>query len=446
MQLFRYTTGMEFIKSLIPESLLKFIRPFYHGLVAVFAAIYFGRPSEKMVVIGVTGTSGKSTTAAMLAHIFNVSNKKCGYISTVNFFDGKTIHQNKHGLSMPGGWLMQKQLALMLRNACKYAIVECTSEGLGQNRHLGINFDAAVFTNLTQAHLLAHGSFGNYQKAKSLLFSGLERGGNKSFFPQKIIVANLDDPMSGFFLSFPASKKFSISFSGLSAPDADKVFSAWIIEAGPPIKFEVDGQSFVLDLLGEFNAKNAGLAATAAFAFGVDLKQSASALKSFLGVAGRMEAVPNALGIKIIVDYGCEPASFKSALEATVMLPHTRLIHVFGSTGGHRDVSKRFEFGNISAQYANIIIITNDDVYSSDPMDIAKNIESGIKAFKLSRPEYEIILDRKTAIARALVLAREGDTVLITGKGSERFLVLPQNKRIEWDDVSVVKQEIAKLV
>src|SRR6185369_2155767 len=190
---------MSFIKKLLPEALLKFIRPFYHGFIAKAGNIYFGRPSEKMTVIGITGTTGKSTTAAMLAHILNHAGSqwKCGYITTVNFFDGNTSHQNKHGLSMPGGWLLQRQLALMAQKGCKYAVVECTSEGLEQNRHLGINFDVAVFTNLTRAHLLAHGSFGNYQKAKSRLFAGLSRCSKKPFAPQKTIVANLDDPIAG---------------------------------------------------------------------------------------------------------------------------------------------------------------------------------------------------------------------------------------------------------
>ena len=134
---------MEFIKKILPDWFIKSVRPFYHGRVAMLAGFYFGWPSEKMVVIGVTGTAGKSTTVAMLAHILNNSGKKCGYITTVNFFDGSNGYVNKHGLSMPGGWLLNKQLRQMLNNGCKYAIIECTSEGLVQNRHLGINFDVA---------------------------------------------------------------------------------------------------------------------------------------------------------------------------------------------------------------------------------------------------------------------------------------------------------------
>ncbi|HYV33798.1 MAG TPA: UDP-N-acetylmuramyl-tripeptide synthetase [Candidatus Limnocylindria bacterium] len=436
---------MAFIKSLIPNWLLKLIRPIYHGCISILAAVYNGNPSEKLIVIGITGTSGKSTTAALLAEILNRSGKKCGYITTVNFFDGDTDYINKHGLSMPGGWLLQKQLALMLKNNCKYAIVECTSEGLAQNRHWGINFDVAVFTNLSRAHLEAHGSYTEYQQAKGELFVALGKHKKKSFFPQKLIGVNFDEQISGYFFSFPSDKRFGISFRNVKVSNADKVFYCQSGEFGPPAKFTILGTPFELNLLGNFNTKNAALATATANMLGVELLDCVKALKNFHSIRGRMESVPNPLGFKIVVDYGCEPESFKNAAEATAQLPHSRIIHVFGSTGGHRDVSKRFEFGKTSAQYVDQIIITNDDVYNSDPNEIANNIEQGIKSFQLRKPSYEIILDRRSAIAKALSTAQKNDIVLITGKGSEQFLVLPGNKRIEWDDVKVVHEELAKI-
>lgn len=430
---------------MIPEKLLKAIRPYYHGLLAIGASFYYSRPSGKMVVIGITGTAGKSTTTAMLAHILNSNGKKCGYITTVNFFDGNTDFTNKHGLSMPGGRMLQKNLAQMLNNGCEYAIIECTSEGLAQNRHLGINFDVALFVNLSHAHLEAHGGFGNYRQSKAKLFAVLEKCSKKTFFPKKMIGLNLDDPMAGYFLSYPADFKFGVSFRHVKTPGAQKVFFADMLTTSRPVEFKIEDVVFTLNMPGEFNAKNAGLAAVCANMLGVDLGNSSKALKSFYGVKGRMENVPNSLGLEIIVDYGCEPASFAAALEAATQIPHEKLIHVFGSTGGHRDITKRFDFGRTSAQYADCIIITNDDVYDSDEQKIAADIEAGIKDFKLRKPEYEIVLDRKSAIAKALATAKKGDLILITGKGSEQFLVLPGNKRIEWDDVSVVKKELEKL-
>lgn len=436
---------MTFLKDLIPNSWLKFVRPYYHGFIAMVAGVYFGWPSQKLVVVGITGTAGKSTTAAMISRILNSDGKKCGYITTVNFFDGSTDYLNKHGLSMPGGWLLQKQLAKMVAAGCGYAIVECTSEGLTQNRHLGINFDVVVFTNLSHAHLEAHGSYGNYQAAKSRLFLALQSASKKDFFPKKMIGVNLDDPMSGMFISFAADEKFGVTFKNIVVRGANKVYHAALSSGDAATKFNLDGVPFSLDLLGDFNAQNGALAAACANMLGVSLEKSSQALKNLHNIRGRMETVPNNLGITIIVDYGCEPASFKAAVEAAAQLPHNRLIHVFGATGGHRDVSKRFAFGKTSAQYADYIIITNDDVYDSDPKRIADNIKIGINQFALRKPGYEIVLDRRSAMAKALSVAKKGDIILLAGKGSEQFLSLPGNKRIDWDEVSVIREELAKL-
>lgn len=436
---------METLKKLIPAKWLNWLRPYYHGFLGWAAGLYYGQPSEALIVVGVTGTVGKSTTVALLARILNFNGHLTGYITTVDFFDGKTQFMNKRGLSMSNEITLQKQLQVMAARGCKYAIVECTSEGLAQNRHAGINFDVALFTNLSHAHVEAHGSYGNYQAAKGRLFAALSAHRRKIFFPQKMLGVNFDDPISGYFLSFAADKKFGVSFKNVQVADAQKVFHASPKAAEQPIEFSLDNTPMSLNLLGEFNVKNAALAAACANMLGVGLEEAAAALKDFRGVRGRMEQVANRLGLKIIVDYGCEPESFKSAAEAAAQLSHQRLIHVFGTTGGHRDKQKRFEFGKISAQYADYIIITNDDVYDSDPQEIANKTEIGIQSFKLRKPQYEIILDRRAAIARALALAQKGDLVLITGKGSEQFLVLPGNKRIEWDEVAVVEQELAKI-
>jgi UDP-N-acetylmuramoyl-L-alanyl-D-glutamate--2,6-diaminopimelate ligase len=440
---------MNLVKKLVPETALKRIRPWYHGFLARLSAAYFGRPSQQLIVVGITGTAGKSTTSAMLSHILNFAGLRTGYVSTVNFFDGQTDHINKHGLSMPNEVTLQRNLRDMVKNKCRVAIIECTSEGLEQNRHWEINFDAAVFTNLSRAHLESHGSFGNYKEAKAKLFLPLGKSPKKSFFPEKIIGTNLDDQMAGYFLSFHADKKFGVTFNNVQARLANRVFKAALTDPRPDSSgFEVSGVPFVLNLLGGFNAQNAALAAACAAMLGVDLKKSAEALLSFKTMPGRMEEVVNQKGFQIIVDYGCEPVSFKAALESVSLIPHSRLIHVFGSTGGHRDIAKRFIFGQTSARYADCIIITDDDVYNSDPAEIAKNIEEGINretSEERKVASVETVLDRRAAIARAIQLAQKDDIVLITGKGSEQFLVLPGNKRIEWDEVTVVKEEMQKL-
>ncbi len=426
---------MEFIKKFIPVGILKLIRPIYHGAVAVIASYYFGRPSQKMVVIGITGTGGKSSTTTILREILNQSGKPCGSITTISFFNGQVELINKHGLSMPGGWLLQKNLKEMLNHGCKYAVVECTSEGLAQNRHWGIKFDVGVFTNISEAHIQAHGSFENYKRAKGKLFQALSARG------LGVICANLDDAQSQYFLDFPAKVKIGLTFKQQTSAQCQVVYSAQKTPAG----FSLMELPFWVHLFGEFNKLNTGLAVVVAHALGVDLSLAQKAVDGIKAMRGRMELVPNNRQLTLIVDYGCEPATFLVALKAVAEAPHKKLIHVFGSTGGHRDTSKQFIFGQTSARYADYIIITNDDIYDSDPEEIARNIESGVKSQEVWKGKYEIILDRRMAIRRALAIAEAGDTVLFTGKSSEQFLVLPGNQRISWDEVSVIKEALKNI-
>lgn len=422
-----------FLRKFIPKSLYLALAPIYHGTMAFLAALYYGSPAKEMQIIGVTGTSGKSTTVIMLAHILNNSGVRTGYITTVSSFDGRTESINQHGLSMPGPLLLQKTLHDFAAKGCKYVIMEATSEGLAQNRHLSIKFEGALFTNLTPAHLDSHGSFENYRKAKGRLFESLSSHG--------FIGVNVDDPNYSYFASFPARKKFGISIrDDKTAQTEIPILKATNIQVGEQLQFAVEGQEFSLNIKGSFNIANALLAIGAAQTLGISLEQSAAAMKQFGGTKGRMEIIPNERNLTIIVDYAPEPASMEASLRAALLIPHKKLIHIFGSTGGHRDVGKRFEFGKISAQFADTIIITNDDVYESNPEEIAANIEQGINQTATKKVNEIIkILDRKEAIKKALQIAEPTDIILITGKGSEQFLVLPNNQRIEWDERQVIE-------
>jgi UDP-N-acetylmuramoyl-L-alanyl-D-glutamate--2,6-diaminopimelate ligase len=287
----------------------------------------------------------------------------------------------------------------------------------------------ALFTNLSEAHVEAHGGFENYIRAKQKLFAATT----------KVTGVNLDDRYQQRFISFAARKTFGVTFDENKTSSVQKIYAAKNFTADP-LSFYLEGVDFKIALPGQFNAYNALLAVAASNILGVKLEDAAKTLASFSKIRGRMEKVPNDLGIEIFVDYGCEPASFEAALKSAALMPHKKLIHVFGSTGGHRDAAKRSVFGKTSAKFSDHIIITNDDVYDSDPEKIAKDIESGIRSYELWKATKEIILDRREAIKKALKVAEAGDLVLITGKGSEQFLVLPGNRRIEWDEVSVVKE------
>jgi UDP-N-acetylmuramoyl-L-alanyl-D-glutamate--2,6-diaminopimelate ligase len=434
------TTLKSLIKMVVPKFLFRLAQPIYHGLVAQIASIYFGAPSTKLFVIGVTGTAGKSTTVMMLAKILNTDGKKTGFITTAGSSNGSDNKVNKHGLSMPGGWMLQKQLSEMVANNCNFVIVECTSEGLAQNRHKGIKFQGALFTNLSPAHIDSHGSFENYRNAKGKLFDELTRT------PESFIGVNLDDPNKNYFLSFSANKKFGVSMrEDLTKPENLETFIAENISVSDKIDFDVTANNesthISFQMFGTFNVANALLAIGAAKIVGTNFATSAKAFNSLNSIPGRMETIQAKNGATVIVDYAPEPAAMESSLRAVQMLSHKKIIHVFGSTGGHRDVSKRFTFGEISAKFADTIIITNDDVYDSNPEEIAKNIEEGIGLQENAKvTAVHLILDRKEAIKTALEIAEPEDVVLITGKGSEQFLILPGNKRIQWDDRKVVKE------
>jgi UDP-N-acetylmuramoyl-L-alanyl-D-glutamate--2,6-diaminopimelate ligase len=222
---------------------------------------------------------------------------------------------------------------------------------------------------------------------------------------------------------------------------ADNIFTCTsLLETNEGTIFEMNGQKFTVNLPGKFNAENAMLAVATANTLGVDLPKAAVALSTFNGIRGRMQEIPNEKGIKILIDYAPEPEEMRQALATAEKMPHQSLIHVFGSTGGHRDVAKRFEFGKLSAALADSIIITNDDVYDSDPEEIAENSRSAIEQTELKQNKVYTILDRKEAIKKAIEIAKAGDIILITGKGSEQFLVLPNNKRISWDEAKIIQE------
>ena len=436
------------IKKILPKTVLKKIRPIWHGFLAQAAAIRYGNPSERMLVIGVTGTAGKSTTIQMLAEILREGGIKTGFITTAGFSNGGQLEDNYEGLSMPGGFAMQDALLDILDSGCGCAIVECTSEGLAQNRHLGINFDMALLTNIHAAHLEAHGGMEGYRKAKGKLFAALSLGERKAEFPNKIIGLNAETENAEYFSNFPADEKFAV-ISGMGEEsiahgvraNARTMFAVENLKtSGAGSTFEIADVKFNLQLPGEFNAWNAALAAGAAHMLGVELSLAARSLAKFNGVPGRMEEIQAPNGARIIIDYAPEPVGMEMALRTVQAMHPERLVHLFGSTGGHRDSKKRAEFGKISARSADYIFITNDDVYESDPQKIADDIMVGVRSVTNRNPEVKIILDRAEAIKQAIAESKLGDIILITGKGSERFLILPGNKRIAWNEKEFIEK------
>ncbi|MGA2418083.1 MAG: Mur ligase family protein [Candidatus Staskawiczbacteria bacterium] len=383
----------EFIKKFIP----KFLLGWYHFCWALFGAVVFGFPSKDLIVIGVTGTSGKSTTTDLITRILEESGKKVASISTIRFKIADKERENKYKMSMPGRFVIQKFLKQAKDAGCKFVVLEVTSEGIRQFRHKFINFDCAVFTNLTPEHIESHGGFGNYRNEKLKLFKATK----------SIHVINTDDENSKYFWDIPAKQKIGFSINDKKNYD------------------------FSLNLIGDFNTLNALAAISVAKAYGIDFETCKKALEKAKGIAGRMEIISK--NPMVIVDYAHTPEQLEAVYKT---FKEEKLICVLGSCGGGRDKWKRPVLGKIAKKYCKEIIITNEDPYDENPTEIINQVAetAGQNAKK--------ILDRKKAIETAIKLAKPSDVVIITGKGSEPWMCLENGKKIPWDDRKVAREAL----
>lgn len=437
-----------FLRKLIPETLLKTIRPYYHGAISLLAHYYFGKPSEKLIIIGVTGTNGKTTTVNLIAAILEEADLKPGFSSTANYDNGNGITANKVKITTPSGWILQQRLAEMVKNNCKAAILEISSESLVQNRHLGIHFDIAVFTNLTPEHIESHGGFENYKKAKGILFEYLTQ------FPttpekfkiiprlQKTIIVNSDSEHASFYKKFPAEKYLSFSVK-----NTDGHLQAKDIQHKPEgISFIVEDVHFDLQLKGQFDVYNSLAAIATGESLHIPLTTCQEALSKIPVVPGRVEVIPGS-NYTVVVDYAYEPEEMRQLYETISRWPHKKVIQVLGPTGGGRDTARIPLLGKMASQFADRVFITTDDPYDEDPEKLAQLMKSGTLAANLENDKNNVAIeiDRRKAIHEALKAAREGDIVLITGKGADQKMALANDTYIDWDDRLVVREELTKL-
>jgi UDP-N-acetylmuramoyl-L-alanyl-D-glutamate--2,6-diaminopimelate ligase len=390
-------TAKETIKKFIPKFLLKI----YHFKLAFIGAIVFGFPgkSKKIKIIGVTGTSGKSTTCDLISRILEESGNKVASISTIRFKVGEKEWENKYKMTMPGRFVIQKFLRQAVGAGCNFVVLEVTSEGIRQFRHKFINFNTAVFTNLSKEHIESHGSFEKYRSEKLKLFRATKN----------IHIINSDDLNAKYFLDIPANKKITFSIK-----DRKKY-------------------SFKLSLAGDFNIMNALAAIFVAENYGIDFEICKKALEKVRGISGRMEVVIEN-PFKVVVDYAHTPDQLESVYKSL----GENLICVLGSCGGGRDKWKRPVLGKIAEKYCSKIFITNEDPYDENPMDIINEVASGVDK------KVEKILDRKEAIEKSIRFAKSGDTVVITGKGSEPWMCVAGGKKIPWSECQIVIEELRK--
>ncbi len=433
------------IKKLIPPFALQW----YHLVLAMSAAVLYRFPSKKLIVIGVTGTNGKSSTVALIAKILEAAGHRVGATSTVSFKIGGKEWLNDKKMTMLGRFALQKMLRQMVDAGCQYAVIETSSQGIAQYRHVGIEYDVAVFTNLTPEHIEAHGGFENYKKAKQVLFASLTRHQHKVIAGKKqdkIIVANGDDKYASDFTKFPADKKILF---GINTTE-EKVVAHDLNFTKSGIEFSVDSIKFNLQLFGRFNIYNALAAIAVTEALGVSLDSAKMALESVVVVPGRMEMIDAGQLFSVIVDYAPEPESLRQAYQTLCdhgfINQDNRLIHVLGSAGGGRDVARRPILGKMAGDTAYYVIVTNEDPYDDDPQAIIDNVAQGaLEAGKVLDQNLFKIIDRRQAIVKALSLAQAGDVVLLTGKGSEQAICLADGKTVPWDERKIAREELQKL-
>ena len=424
------------IKMITPKCILKS----YYKTLSLLGSSFYGKPTNKIKVIGVTGTNGKSTVVSMISFLLEKEGYKVGSTSTVGFKIGNKEWLNGKKMTMIGRFALQKILNKMVKENCDYAVIETSSEGIKQYRHLGINYDVAVFTNLTPEHLEAHGGFENYKKAKLKLFRHLTQKPQKPDVP-KIIVANKDDRYFEEFINYRADQKISFSINEESNFQAHNIkfedFST---------NFSLRGINFEVDVLGEFNVYNILTALAVCSSQGMNLEKMAEYLEDFEGTPGRMEFIKNKKNIKILVDYAPEIESLKQLYKALDLFTYNRLIHILGSCGGGRDKSRQPVLGEMSGNKADIVIVTNEDPYDDDPMEIINTVAQGaIEGGKTLDKDLFKIESRREAIKKALKLAQRGDLVLLTGKGAEQYICVKHGHKIPWDDRKVIRELLKEL-
>lgn len=386
------------------------------------AVRFFGDPSARVRTIGVTGTNGKTTVTFLLESIFQAAGKPCGVIGTINHRFGGKVFESQN--TTPGVVQNLSYLNDMAREGIRYCVMEVSSHALAQDRVAGIRFSCAVFTNLTSDHLDYHSDQENYFLAKSKLFTGLSS--------DACAVINQDDPFSDKLIGMTECQ---VKTYGVRNPADLQIVD---------LKADLFGSRFVLStadkdieistgLIGLHNVYNIAAACGVALQEEIPVDCILAGIRDLTTVPGRLEPVDCGQDFHVFVDYAHTEDALRNVLLSLRNVSSSKLILVFGC-GGDRDREKRPLMGRAAGDLADTVIITNDNPRSEDSEVIAGQIQSGFE-----RKNYQVILDRRKAIAEALRLARPGDAVLIAGKGHEDYQIF-KDKTISFDDRAVVRE------
>ncbi len=417
---------LNLIRPLIPKPLFRLLISPYHFLLAYAGALKYGFPSGSLVVIAVTGTKGKTSTTELLNAILEEGGEKTALANTIRFKVGTDSRRNLFKMTMPGRFFQQRFLAQARDAGCRYAIMEMSSEGARQHRHRFIDLDALIVTNLAPEHIESHGSFEAYRAAK--LSIGVQLAASRK--KRHLLALNADDENLQPFSKLPGVELLPYSLGKVVPYRGDDSGSA----------FTLEGTTILSKLPGVFNIYNMLGAATLGRALGVPLETVKHALERVDTIAGRAERIEEGQTFPVIVDYAHTPESLEALYKA---FDGYRRICVLGNTGGGRDRWKRPKMAAIADSYCDDILLTNEDPYDENPRAILADMESGI-----TKRTPKIVLDRREAIAEALALAKSGgakNAVLITGKGTDPYIMEAHGKKTPWSDASVTREELKRL-
>lgn len=406
---------------------------------AVIADRYYGSPSRRMKIIGVTGTNGKTTTTWLIERVLAAAGRTCGVIGTIEArWGGRSRPMSG---TTPEALELQRLLDGMAAAGTTYCAMEVSSHALEQGRVKGVKFRTAVFTNLSQDHLDYHGTMERYAAAKELLFSRLGNTYAADPAERTYAVLNADDPASAVFARAAAAETITYGIDH----DADvRAENIRITARGTTFKaVTFRGETEIaMRLIGKFNVYNALAALAAVLIEGVPLAAAKTALERIAGIPGRVEPVDAGQPYAVIVDYAHTPDGLENVLRTVKEFAQNRIILVFGC-GGDRDRGKRPLMGRIAARLADYVILTSDNPRTEDPEAILSDIEAGLKAEGMSETRRIKLADRRAAIEKAVEMASPGDVVLIAGKGHETEQIIG-DQRFEFDDRLVAGEAIRR--
>ena len=415
---------------------------------AVAAGWWYGDPSARLGVVGITGTDGKTTTSYLAVAALEAAGLTAGMVGTTAVRVGGRTEANPEHVTTPSAPRLQRALAAMAAAGDAVAVVETTSHGLAQERVGGISYDAAVLTNLTHEHLEFHGTFESYRAAKLSLFERLGEVGPAKPRPfPRLAVVNADDPSAPLFAGAARSAGALLLSFGLD-PAADVRIAA-VDDDGRQLRLVLAtpaGEARLrLQLAGGFNAHNAAAVAALGAGWGLDPAAVRAGLESVEHVPGRMERVEAGQPFTVIVDYAHSPAALATVLDLLGPIARAAgggLIAVFGSAG-ERDLAKRPLMGRAAAERCRLVVVTDEDPRGEDPSAILEQIAAGAEEAGMHRGvDLLLIADRRAAIAEAFALARPGDVVLLAGKGHERSIIYASGD-LPWDERTVAEETLA---